>query len=70
MQPRMAHTEHAVVHLLHNRTAACGLLRGEPPQWPAGQLWARVERGFLVSCPHCQRILKEMHEHGNATGPQ
>lgn len=59
-KPRMATTPAATVHLLHNRLAACGTLRGEPPDWPAGHLWVKPERGFMVNCTPCRRILQEI----------
>lgn len=50
-----------ITHLRLGRLSACGTPRGEPPHWPAGHYWARMERGYLVSCPKCQRIMKEEH---------
>lgn len=48
-------------HLLVNRQAACGTLRGEPVNWPPGHHWVRTEKGYLVSCPQCRRLLAEIH---------
>lgn len=62
-EPRMAKVDAMSVttHLLLGRKSACGYPPGEPPRWPAGHVWCRVERGHLLSCPKCQRILKEVH---------
>lgn len=58
---RMAQTSEAVVHLRpKGGGSACGQFKTEPP-WPGMHLWARIERGYLVTCPHCQRILQEIH---------
>ena len=60
-EPRMATTPAAVIHLLtKSRTAACGKLKGEPPVWPAGHLWVRVSRAYMVNCPSCLRLVPEV----------
>lgn len=51
----------ATTHLLINQRAACGNPIGKPCNWPDRHYWVRVDRGFMVTCPKCQTILKEVH---------
>ena len=61
-EPRMAKLDATTVttHILVHRKAACGTVRGEPHQWPAGHVWVKIERAYLVSCPVCQRMVPEI----------
>lgn len=60
----------ATTHLLVNRRSACGNPPGQPGNWPNMHFWVRTDRGWLVTCPKCQLLLKEIHAErkGNANG--
>ena len=60
----------ATTHLLVGQRSACGNPIGKPPNWPPMHCWVRTERGFLVTCPKCQGLLKEIHAErkGNRNG--
>ena len=53
--------QNPVVHLMigtHNPRTACG--RHHRDNLPAGHLWCRMEKAYLVSCPLCQRLVPEV----------
>jgi len=49
------------MHLLVNRRSACGTPAGQPGNWPINHYWVKTEMGYLVTCPRCASILKEIH---------
>lgn len=47
-------TERSVIHLLVGTSAACGLPKGHPVEWPKDHTWVRVDRAWRITCPGCR----------------